>query len=45
MDTTPLCMFLRLKLYFAEIVDLVGLHCLAANHMRWDYYAVTYADK
>ena len=45
MDTTPLCMFLRLKLYFAEMVDLVGLICLVADHMRYDNYAATYADK
>ena len=44
MDTTPWCMFLKLKLYFAEIMDLVDLTCLAADHMRWDSYFATYAD-
>ena len=45
MDATPLCMFLRLKLYCVEIVDLVGLTYLAADHVRWDDYATTYVDK
>ena len=40
-----MCMFLKLKLYFAEMVDLVGLICLVADHMRYDNYAATYADK
>ena len=37
--------FLRLKLYFAEMVDLIGLTCLATDHMRCDNYAATYADQ
>ena len=38
-------MFLRLRLYFAEIVDLVGLTYPVANHVRCDNYATTYVDK
>ena len=33
MDALPLCMFLRLRLYFVEIVDLVGLTCPIADHV------------
>ena len=38
-------MFLRLKLYFTEEVDLVGLTFLVADHMRRDNYDATCADK
>ena len=34
MDALPLCMFLRLRLYFVEIVDLVGLTRPVADHME-----------
>ena len=33
MDALPLCMFLRLRLFFVEIVDLVGLTRPVADHM------------
>ena len=39
------CVFLRLKLYFAEMVDLVDLTCFAANHIRCDNYTTTYVDR
>ena len=44
MDALPLCMFLRLRLYFVEIVDLVGLTCLVVDHVKCSSYATTYAD-
>ena len=40
-----MCMFLKLKLYFAEMVDLVSLTCLATNHMRYDNYATIYVNQ
>ena len=40
-----MCMFLKLKLYFAEMVDLVSLTYLAAGHVMFDNYAVTYVDQ
>ena len=45
LDTLPLCMFLGLRLYFVEIVDLAGLTYPIADHVRCDNYATTYADK
>ena len=39
MDALPLCMFLRLRLYFVEIVDLVGLTRPVADHMGCSSYA------
>ena len=44
-DTLPLCMFLRLRLYFAEVVYLVGLTYLVADHVKCDNYATTYTEK
>ena len=44
MNTTSMCMFLKLKLYFAQVVDLVNLACLDAGHVMYDNYAVTYAN-
>ena len=44
MDTLPMCLFLKLRLYFVEIMDLVGLTCPIANHVRCGNYATTYAD-
>ena len=34
MDTLPWCIFLRSRLYFVEIVDLVDLTFLVADHVR-----------
>ena len=34
MDTLSWCIFLRLRLYFVEIVDLVDLTCLVAEQVR-----------
>ena len=34
MGALPLCIFLRLRLHFVEIVDLVSLTCSVAVHMR-----------
>ena len=34
MHATLLCIFLKLKLRFAEMMDLVDLTCFAADHMR-----------
>ena len=44
MYTTLMCMFLKLKPYFAEVVDLVNLACLDAGHVMCDNYAATYAN-
>ena len=44
MDTLLTCLFLRLRLYFVEIMDLVGLTCPIANHVRCGNYATTYVD-
>ena len=38
-------MLLKLKLYFAKVVDLVNLACLDAGHVMCDNYAATYADQ
>ena len=40
-----MCIFLKLKLYFAEMVDLVSLTCLATDHVMCDNYATTYVDQ
>ena len=44
MDALSLCMFLKLKVYFVEMVDLVGLACPVADHVECSNYATTYAD-
>ena len=44
MDILPLCVFLRLRLYFVKIVDLVGLTYPVTDHVRCGNYATTYAD-
>ena len=44
MDALQLCIFLSLRLHFAGIMDLAYLTYLAANHLRWDNYAATYAE-
>ena len=44
MYTTSMCMFLKLKLYFAETGNLADLTYLAADHIRWDNYVATYAE-
>ena len=44
MDALPLCMFLKLRVYFVKIVDLVGLVCPVTDHMGFSNYAITYAD-
>ena len=44
MDALPLCMFLRLRVYFVEIVDLVGLTCPIVDHVGCSNYATTYVD-
>ena len=44
MDALPLCMFLKLRVYFVEIVYLVGLACHVTDHMGCSNYAITYAN-
>ena len=44
MYATLPCKFLKLKLRFAEMMDLVDLTCFAVDHMRWDKFSTTYAD-
>ena len=34
MNTLPLCLFLRLRLYFVKIVDLVDLTYPVVDHVR-----------
>ena len=41
---TLLCIFLKLKLCFAEMMDLVDLTCFAADHMRWDKFSTNCID-
>ena len=40
-----MCMFLKLKLYFVEVVDSVNLACLDASHVMCDNYVATYANQ
>ena len=42
MDAPPLCMFLKLRVFFVKIVDLVGLACPIADHVGCGNYATTY---
>ena len=35
---------LKLKLCFAEMMDLVDLTCFAVDPMRWDNFPITYVD-
>ena len=44
MDALPLCMFLKLRVYFVKIVDLVVLAYPAVDHVGCGNYATTYAD-
>ena len=44
MYTKSTCSFFKLKLYFAKVLDLADLTYLAANHIRWDTYVVTYVE-
>ena len=44
MDALPLCMFLGLRLCIVEIMDLLGLTCSVANHVRCGNCATTYVD-
>ena len=44
MYTTSMCMFLKLKLYFAKTGSLADIACLATDHIRWDNYATTYTE-
>ena len=39
-----MCMFLKLKLYFAKVVDLVKLAYLDVGHVMYNNYAATYAN-
>ena len=38
-----MCMFLKLKLYFAETRNLADLTYLVVDHIRRDNYATIYA--
>ena len=38
-------MFLKLKLYYTEVVDLVNLACFDVDHVMCDNYAATYVDQ
>ena len=44
MDALPFYIFLKLRVYFVEIVKLVGLTCPVADHMGCGNYAITYVD-
>ena len=44
MDALSICMFLKLRVYFVEMVDLVGLACPIADHVGCSNCATTYAD-
>ena len=44
MDALPLCMFLKLKVYFVKIVDLLGLAYPFADHVGCRNCATTYAN-
>ena len=44
MYTTSMCMFLKLKSYFAETWSLANLTYLAIDHIRWENYAATYIE-
>ena len=44
-DALQLCMFLRLRLHFAGIMDLAGLTYSVANHVGCDNYATTFTNK
>ena len=44
MYAPPLYMFLKLRLHFVEIMDLVGYTCSVVNHMGCNNCAATYAD-
>ena len=44
MDALPLCIRLKLKVYFVKIVDLVGLACPFADHVGCRNDATTYVD-
>ena len=44
MDALPLCIRLKLKVYFVKIVDLVGLAYPVVDHVGCSNYATTYAD-
>ena len=44
MDALSLCMFLKLRVYFVELVDLVGLAYPIADHVRCSNCATTYAN-
>ena len=37
-------MFLNLKVYFVEIVDLEGLTCPIADNVGYSNYVITYVD-
>ena len=39
-DALPLCMFLKLRVYFVEIVDLEGLACPVADHVGCSNYVI-----
>ena len=45
MYITLVRILLKLKLYFAEVWDLVNLACLDAGHVMCDNSATTYADQ
>ena len=44
MDALSLCMFLKLRVYFVELVDLVGLAYPIADHVGCSNCATTYAN-
>ena len=44
MDALPWCMFLKLRICFVQIVDLIGLACLATDHVGRSNYVITYTD-
>ena len=39
-----MCMFSKLKLYFAKVVDLVKLAYLDVGHVMCNNYVATYAN-
>ena len=44
MDALPWCMFLKLRICFVQIVDLIGLAGPTTDHVGHSNYVINYAD-
>ena len=44
MDTLSWCMFLKLRICFVQIVDLIGLAYPTTNQVGHSNYVITYTD-